>query len=145
MIINTLFFTNKGKELADRLACSLDAHDVRLVPRGSDREGICRKAFREGEALVFIGAAGIAVRMIAPFVKDKLTDPPVIVIDEFGENVIPVLSGHIGGANGLALEIAASIGARPVITTATDLNDAFSVDLFAKENGLKIANRDGIA
>ena len=106
---------------------------------------LCREAFEQGTALVFISAMGIAVRSVAPFVKDKLTDPPVIVMDELGLHVIPVLSGHMGGANSLALEIAEATGADPVITTATDINETFSVDLFAKENGLRIVNRDGIA
>lgn len=106
---------------------------------------LCREAFEQGTALLFISAMGIAVRSVAPFVKDKLTDPPVIVMDELGLHVIPVLSGHMGGANSLALEIAEATGADPVITTATEINEAFSVDLFAKENGLRIVNRDGIA
>ena len=96
-------------------------------------------------ALVFIGACGIAVRAIAPWLTDKSRDNPVLVMDERGEFVIPILSGHLGGANELAAQIAALMGAVPVITTATDINHVFSVDLFAKKNGLEIVNRDGIA
>ena len=145
MIINIFSFTDKGRELADTLCRALDMHDARLVPKSASREEICDAAFRNREALVFIGAAGIAVRSVAPFVRDKLEDPPVLVMDEFGQHVIPLLSGHIGGANALALEIAEAIGAYPVITTATDLNGAFPADVFAKENGLAIQNREGIA
>ena len=145
MRIAVLTFTNKGTELARCLSGSLDMHDIDIYQRGSDRGAVIQKAFRDREPLVFIGAAGIAVRMIAPFVKDKLTDPPVTVIDEAGSFVIPVLSGHMGGANELSLEIAEALGALPVITTATDVSRAFSVDMFSKENGLGIVNRDGIA
>jgi len=145
MIINIFSFTDKGKELADTLCRALDMHDARLVPKSASREEICEAAFRNREALVFIGAAGIAVRFVAPFVRDKLEDPPVLVMDEFGQHVIPLLSGHIGGANALALEIAEAVGAYPVITTATDLNGSFPADLFAKENELAAANREGIA
>ncbi|MCM1542440.1 MAG: cobalamin biosynthesis protein [Blautia sp.] len=96
-------------------------------------------------AMLFIGACGIAVRAIAPFLTDKLHDPPVLVMDEKGKYVIPILSGHMGGANELAEHIARRMGAEPVITTATDLNGKFAVDLFAKRNGLSIVNKDGIA
>ena len=95
-------------------------------------------------ALLFIGACGIAVRAIAPFLTDKLHDVPVLVMDEKGKYIIPVLAGHMGGANGLAYQIAGKTGAEPVITTATDLNKKFAVDLFAKRNNLWIANKDGI-
>lgn len=95
--------------------------------------------------LVFIGACGIAVRAIAPWITDKLHDSPVIVMDEQGQHVIPLLSGHVGGANELALRLSEAIGAIPVITTATDLHGSFAVDLFAKKNDLWIYNKEGIA
>lgn len=103
------------------------------------------KQMAEKHALLFIGACGIAVRAIAPFVNNKLNDSPVLVVDEFGNYVIPILSGHMGGANGLALALSEELGALPIITTATDLNHAFSVDMFAKKNHLSIANKSGIA
>jgi len=98
-----------------------------------------------GNTLIFIGAMGIAVRAIAEGIKDKLKDAPVLVIDEAMTFVIPVVAGHVGGANILAKTIADNTGAIPVITTATDVEGCFSVDLFAKENNLAIVNRDGIA
>ena len=94
--------------------------------------------------MLFIGACGIAVRAVAPHLTDKLHDVPVLVMDEKGKYVIPILSGHMGGANDLANHIAKKTGAVPVITTATDLNKKFAVDLFAKRNNLYIANKDGI-
>ena len=86
------------------------------------------------EAFLFIGASGIAVRLIAPWVKDKFTDSPVLVMDERAEYVIPLLSGHVGGAVEIAREIAGSVGAKPVITTATDVEQVFAVDVFAADN-----------
>ncbi|MBD5550426.1 MAG: cobalt-precorrin 5A hydrolase [Lachnospiraceae bacterium] len=99
---------------------------------------------REQDAMLFIGACGIAVRAVAPFLTDKLHDVPVLVMDEKGKYVIPILSGHMGGANNLANHIAEKTGAEPVITTATDINSKFAVDLFAKRNNLSIVNKDGI-
>ena len=95
-------------------------------------------------AYIFIGAAGIAVRYIAPWVKDKYTDSPVLVIDEKGQYVIPLLSGHVGGAAALADEVADMIGAVPVHTTATDVQGIFAVDVFARKNGLVITDREAV-
>lgn len=138
-------FTEKGRNLAETIISACSDIGAELADRDSKLSDICREAFKNREAVVFIGAMGIAVRSIAPYVADKLSDPPVIVIDEAGKHVIPVLSGHIGGANELAVRIADSINAEPVLTTATDVSGAFSVDLFAKENDLRIVNREGIA
>ncbi|RGT73519.1 hypothetical protein DWX08_05855 [Ruminococcus sp. AF18-22] len=91
---------------------------------------------------LFIGAAGIAVRYIAPWVKDKYTDSPVLVMDEKGQYIIPILSGHMGNAVEIARQIAASTKAVPVLTTATDVQEKFAVDVFARRNGLYIGNRE---
>lgn len=96
--------------------------------------------FASSELLVFVGSCGIAVRKIAPFVHDKRTDPAVICVDELGTFVIPLLSGHIGGANAFARKLADSLHATPVITTATDINRKFSVDTWATENGCTISS-----
>lgn len=94
-----------------------------------------------GEAAVlFISACGIAVRSIAPYIKSKLTDSAVVVIDELGKNFISLLSGHIGGANELALELSKLCGGNAVITTATDINGITAVDEWAVQNGLCINN-----
>ena len=96
--------------------------------------------FAAGDPLLFIGAAGIAVRAIAGCIRDKLTDVPVLVMDMQGTYVIPILSGHYGGANALARRIAELTGAVAVITTATDQVGAFAADLFAKEHNMRIRN-----
>ena len=89
---------------------------------------------------IFIGACGIAVRSIAPFVKSKKVDPAIVVVDEQGKFAISLLSGHIGGANELAQEVAEIVHGQPVVTTATDLNNKFAVDVFAKKNGCFISD-----
>ena len=99
------------------------------------------RMFSRGRSMIFIGAAGIAVRAAAPWLKDKFEDPAMVVMDEAGRFAIPILSGHAGGANGLARVIGDLTGAMPVITTATDVNRLFSVDEFAARNGLTISSR----
>lgn len=100
--------------------------------------------FQKGHALLFIGATGIAVRAIASSVKSKLSDSPVLVMDEKGRFVIPILSGHVGGANELAEQLSSLTGAIPVITTATDIENRFSVDVWAKKNHLTIREKEKI-
>lgn len=98
----------------------------------------CGEIFSQYDSIVFIMASGIVVRSIAPWVKDKRTDPAVVVIDDKGKNVISLLSGHLGGANALSTKIAGLISAHPVITTASDVNNLPSVDMMAKSKGLVI-------
>lgn len=121
--------------------CSVSLEEIRQVP---DLQAWVGEQFASHRALVFIGASGIAVRSIAPFVRDKLTDSPVLVLDEGGAYVIPLLSGHVGGANRLAEKLAACLGAVPVLTTATDVNHRFAADVFAAEHGFSVQNREGI-
>lgn len=94
------------------------------------------------DALIFIGACGIAVREIAPHLKSKTTDPAVLVLDDRGGYVIPILSGHIGGANRLAGELAERLGAVPVITTATDGAGRFSCDAWAAAHDCAISSME---
>lgn len=97
-----------------------------------------KREFARGDALIFVCAVGIAVRMIAPYIGHKSTDPAVLVIDEGMNYCIPILSGHLGGANELARKLSKMIGTIPVITTASDLAGLTAVDMFAKSLGLKI-------
>ncbi len=160
MKIDIISFTQKGAELSKRIKGSLPSskYECRLfcASKNADMpEGItgvsesvydfCTKRFASKTAVVFIGAMGIAVRAISPSVKNKLEDIPVLVIDENASYVIPVLSGHVGGANEMAKEIAEALNTQAVITTATDINDRFAIDLFAGKNNLFIENKDGIA
>lgn len=162
MQLSIISFTKKGWELSQKIAVSLEkAITCRVYTKCSalrengaeavteyveeSLEAWANSQMEEKHVLLFVGACGIAVRAIAGSVKDKLTDSPVLVMDELGQYVIPLLSGHVGGANELAGELAAVTGAIPVITTATDLNHKFAVDLFAKRNGLYIENKEGIA
>lgn len=102
------------------------------------------QAFEDANALVFIGACGIAVRAIAPLLQGKTKDPAVVVLDEGGRFCISLVSGHLGGANELTLRCAAIVGAQPVITTATDIRGVFAVDDWARKNGCLVANPEVI-
>ena len=136
-----LCFTERGEITAGRIEAAIRSdYEISVHrPRGGEKQ-VVEPLFPVADALIFVGACGIAVRAIAPFVKNKLTDPGVIVVDELGLQAISLLSGHIGGANELTRRIAASIGAIPVITTATDINHRFTADEWAKNNGLSIAS-----
>ena len=96
--------------------------------------------FEKGNVLIFIGACGIAIRSIAPFIEDKTKDPCVLSIDEKGQYVISLLSGHLGGGNDWAVLVADLLHATPIISTATDLNQRFAVDVFAKKNQLSLSD-----
>lgn len=144
MIIRACAFTNKGLKLLTDIEEKCEDHIFDIKAPSIDSHEWISDSFKMRAPIVFIGAAAIAVRYIAPYVADKRSDSPVIVIDEMGQYVIPILSGHLGGANELAKELAGIIAAQPVITTATDINETFAVDIFAKKNGLKICNKEGI-
>lgn len=135
-----IYFTDKGKELASQIS-----GDVRYIDgREGGVEKALKDAFTNRKDLAFIGACGIAVRLIAPYIKDKTTDPAVVCMDDAGKYVISLLSGHIGGANDLAVRIASQTGAVPVITTSTDVNHTFAIDVFAENNGFGILNPSAV-
>jgi len=131
------YITDKGSELAQKITAFYPEAGVLKFERGA-----VLQAWKECRNLVFIMAAGIVVRTIAPLLQDKKTDPAVVVIDEKGRHVISLLSGHLGGANTLAKEISEVVGGEAVITTASDINDLPAIDLWAKERGLVIGNWD---
>lgn len=128
-----LCFSPQGAALAKKYFSEVDLF-------GKDFQRPIKKedfgtVFNGYDRIVFIGAAGIAVRYMAPFVEDKRKDPAVVVIDPVGRYVIPLLSGHLGGANAYAEEVAKAMGAEAVLTTASDSLGFEAIDLFAqKEN-----------
>ena len=151
MLLWFLSYTARGRDTAARIAKSLAEEGCRCrrfalprfckcgdEPLTSGASQWAESAFAEADGVIFCCAAGIAVRAIAPFVKSKTTDPAVLVTDEYGRFIIPLLSGHLGGANALANRIAEKTGGTAVITTATDLNGTFAVDVFAAKNHLYI-------
>lgn len=149
MRIEAVCFTRCGEELGEKLADKLNdsAVDLHLTRCGADGPSVhawAAEHFPAADALLFIGAAGIAVRAIASHVASKTSDPAVLVMDEGGNHVIPLLSGHIGGANALARQLADILGAEVVITTATDIHGVFAVDTWATENGYCIQNPERI-
>lgn len=150
MKISLICFTRSGVQICLKLMEGLLASGHECKGYGPDREQLLlmgeslsewtSNAFKDRDAIVFIGAAGIAVRAIAPFLQGKDKDPAVVVLDDMGRFSISLLSGHLGGANELAHVLAQMTGGQAVITTATDNHEKFAVDMFAKEQGLVISD-----
>ncbi|MDY5113358.1 MAG: cobalamin biosynthesis central domain-containing protein, partial [Bilifractor sp.] len=161
MKIAGICFTKSGSEVSKRIIrvlrgsfASGDADDVEIEWYGKGKylagtgfrelsvpvQEWAGKCFHTCDTLIFVGAAGIAVRAIAPYVRDKRTDPAVIVVDERGKFCISLLSGHIGGANEMVENLSAGLGSVPVITTATDVSHKFGVDVYADRNDMVISN-----
>ena len=151
MKIAVFAYSRQGCKTARRVIAYFAGHEIQAYTMARFEEpgfgSITRPSkpfygpiFSSVDAMVFVGSTGIAVREIAPHVRDKATDPAVVSIDELGRFCVPLLSGHIGGANDLALELANALDATPVITTATDINKRFSVDAWAARNGYEIAS-----
>ena len=145
MKIAVIALTKNGVKISEKicknLTCDrfvLDKFAEEGAAPFSSLSGLVKEIFDKYEGLVFICALGIAVRSVAPRLRSKLTDPAVVVMDEGGKFAIPTLSGHVGGANLLARRLAEITGARPIITTATDVGGKFSPDSFAIANGLFI-------
>ena len=141
--------TSGGAALAERLQALLTADGLtadlyRRQGRGGGGQAydsltaLISRIFAGYDGLVFIMATGIVVRSIAPLIRDKRTDPAVVVIDEQGRHAISLLSGHLGRANQLALLVAERLGADPVITTATDIQGKTAPDVIAAAFGLAI-------
>ena len=144
MRIDTVCFTDQGYALGERLADRLrgegDAVRLERCGGGKSVRQWTEERFHDSDALVFIGAIGIAVRAVAPLLVSKTSDPAVVAIDDCGRFSVSLLSGHIGGANDLANRIALLLGATPVVTTATDSNSVFAVDDWAERNNFFIVN-----
>lgn len=150
MRVEITAYTASGCALGEKLAHLLSEQGDNVRFRsGKGTDGIkardfAAECFPMADALIFIGAAGIAVRSIAPLVASKLSDPAVLVMDDQGKFVISLLSGHVGGANDFTNRVAGLIGAMPVITTATDGHGAFAIDSWAAKAGFFIANPEKI-
>lgn len=153
MRIRIASFTLRGARLAKDLAEELkrQGEDVRAyaAPKYAGEAGLAptggasawtREHFDGADALVFVGATGIAVRAIAPHLRSKLTDPAVVSLDEAGRFAVSLVSGHVGGANRLAARIAGITGGQAVVSTATDVNGLFSVDDWIARKGMAMRN-----
>lgn len=135
----------KKRDKAEEKTEQDDLQGIELHPLSPDSRTWLKVNWNVYQGFVFVSAVGIAVRLIAPCLKDKLTDPAVVALDETARFSIPLASGHVGGANRLAEMIAERLGAVPVITTATDVEDKFAVDVFAERNGIHLRAQDRFA
>lgn len=157
-------FTKRGKELGKKVAAFLQSVDyapilwtlpkyaddvdeaclanAEVIALGypCDYHKIVAEAMVECQALIFIGATGICIRAIAPHLRDKTVDPAIISLDERANFVIPLIAGHIGGANELSRHLAEAVGATACVTTATDVNGLFAVDEWAARNNIVLGN-----
>ena len=130
--IAVIQISDAGQQIAEALKRGLDAKIINRTDVG--------KQWNQFDAFVFIGAIGICVRTIAPYIKDKHEDPAVVCVDSLGMNAISVLSGHIGGANDLSREVAAVIGAHEVITTQSDNAGLWALDTFEQRFDWPVAS-----
>ncbi len=151
MRIAVISITRHGIALAGRVVAALPgaqlfapakfAAEAELAAPGYAHGYPCKtgeqigRLFAEYDALIAIFSLGALVRLIAPYLQSKTADPAIVVLDEAGRFVIPVLSGHLGGANALAGQLAAALGATPVLTTASDVRQTLAVDLLGREFG----------
>ena len=137
--ISIIPISDSSRVLAERILASYP--EAKILPFGS----FSKEVFHESSSLVFIGAMGICVRSIAPFAEDKHTDPAVVCIDSTGKYVIPVLSGHIGGANDLSKELANLLGAEAIITTHSDNANLWALDTLGKKYDWTLIAKDSNA
>lgn len=137
--ISIIPISDSSRRLAERILASYP--EAKILPFGS----FSKEVFHESSSLVFIGAMGICVRSIAPFAEDKHTDPAVVCIDSTGKYVIPVLSGHIGGANDLSKELANLLGAEAIITTQSDNANLWALDTLGKKYDWTLIAKDSNA
>ncbi len=131
--------TRGGRELAEKIArlqpdCFVDTRDIPVFTKMAE-------LWQEVDGLICVMAAGIVVRGLAPLCQDKKKDPCVLVLDEKGRFVISLLSGHLGGGNRLATELARKVGGQAVITTASDVTGHTALDLWAEKNSLVVESR----
>ncbi|MDP8900855.1 MAG: precorrin-3B C(17)-methyltransferase [Actinomycetota bacterium] len=140
-MIGLVAATENGRRNAAHLAGSWD--DARLY-EGKPKEALHR-AWKECDAVVLFLATGAAVRLLAPLLRDKYTDPGVVAVDDAGLFAVALCGGHDGGANGLAARVAASLGATPVVTTASDALGLPALDSFGRDLGLRLEEGSDLA
>ena len=128
----------KAVKLLPDFRCERYTRTVDASLSGTSLKRFAQQAMVDCDLIVFVGATGIAVRAVAPYLMGKAYDPAVIVIDEQGKFVIPLLSGHLGGANMIAEILAQGLQAVPVLTTATDGRQVFAVDTWAKAHSCAV-------
>lgn len=136
MKIAYFWLTSQGKKIAQNIQEQFGGQ----IESKENLKAKVKQDFQNYDALVFVMATGIVVRIIANLLVSKAVDPAVVVLDQQGKFVISLLSGHLGGANALAYDIAEVLDATPVITTATDTENIIAFDIFAKKNKLEIEN-----
>jgi len=157
--IAVIAITKHGAVLAEKLYQSLDKSDLFIsakfnkeIPALSGKitftvdpiKVVTERIFSSYDALIYVVSLGAVVRTIAPFLKDKNTDPAVLVIDDNANFVISVLSGHVGGANELTEEIAKLLGSQPVVTTASDVGKTIPVDILGREFGWTLDSKENV-
>lgn len=151
MKIGLFAYSKNGLNLGEKILALFSGDEIKAysvkrlandtyAPIPPESSKLYREIFAWADCMIFVSSCGIAVRCISDYIKDKTKDPAVIVIDELGRFTIPILSGHIGGANDLAKKIAQNINSIPVITTATDINGKFAVDSWATVNNCAISS-----
>lgn len=148
MKITIISFTTSGKEISRQVKKALEEsfrYEFREIDKNTFKDKLSNHMeylFSTSDALVFISSTGIAVRLLAPHIKDKIKDPAVVVVDDLGQYTISLLSGHIGGANALTRDISKILKNQAVITTASDGRGIDAVDTFAVRHNLYIEDME---
>lgn len=128
-----IYLTAAGKSLAEKLSAGWGEQRADLVAADPPLSEQVRSLWDDYNSFVFIMAVGIVVRLAAPLLRNKWDDPAVVAVDERGRFAVSLVGGHWGGGNDLARQVAALLGAEPVVTTATDVQGKPALDLLARE------------
>lgn len=139
-MIGVISVTEKGDILAEKLKNNLNCKVFFKSRENLDLKNITKEFMEELDGIIFISSTGIAVRFIAPYLKSKVNDPAVVVVDVNNNFTISLVSGHLGGANELTVRVSKILDNTPVITTATDGMNIVAPDMIAKKNNLIIDN-----